>query len=45
MVRGGIISFAHMRAYSYANAVIMPNAELVGVSDDEMRKLTASSFG
>lgn len=48
MVRIGIISFAHMHAYSYANAVNqLPNAELVGIYDDDRDRAeqAASSFG
>ena len=48
MVRIGIISFAHMHAYSYANAVKqLPNAELVGIYDDDRERgeRAASTFG
>ena len=48
MVRIGIISFAHMHAYSYANAVNqLPNAELAGIYDDDRDRAeqAASSFG
>lgn len=48
MVRIGIISLAHMHAYSYARAVKqLPNAELVGIYDDNQDRGTkgAQSIG
>ncbi|AZN42592.1 Gfo/Idh/MocA family protein [Paenibacillus albus] len=47
-MRIGIISFAHMHAWSYAHAIKRhPNAELVGIADDdaERGKRMADEFG
>jgi len=48
MVKIGIISFAHMHAYSYAHCIkTLPNAELVGVFDENARRgrKMAKQFG
>ncbi|MBS4208189.1 Gfo/Idh/MocA family oxidoreductase [Bacillus sp. FJAT-50079] len=35
----GMMSFAHMHAYSYANALLkLPNVELVGIFDDDVAR-------
>ena len=47
MVRFGILSFAHMHAASYAQAITeLPNAELVGVADKDRERgeRTAAAF-